>query len=248
MQQLIAHRGEPEQCPENSLEGFRAVLAAGAAFVETDVQLTADLIPVLSHDDSLLRMTGRDMAVSAVSSAEVCGLSAGEPARFGERFNDHRIATLAELALLLVQWPDARAFIEIKPASIQAFGVVQNVDCILAALGEARAQCIPISFDDQALQYVKDHHGMPFGWVLPEWSDATRQRAEALAPDYLFVDYRRVPQAADPLWPGPWRWVAYTTNEMDRIEQLLALGFDLVETNDIRRLMQEFEKPAALPV
>ena len=35
---LIAHRGEPETWPENSLAGFAGVLAAGARHIETDVQ------------------------------------------------------------------------------------------------------------------------------------------------------------------------------------------------------------------
>ena len=39
---LIGHRGEPESWPENSLAGYRAILEAGARYIETDVQITAD--------------------------------------------------------------------------------------------------------------------------------------------------------------------------------------------------------------
>ena len=60
---LIGHRGEPDNWPENSLAGFKAVLAAGASYIETDVQLTADGIPVLSHDPGLLRVTGQDIVI-----------------------------------------------------------------------------------------------------------------------------------------------------------------------------------------
>ena len=62
---LIGHRGEPESYPENSLAGFEAVLAAGARYIETDVQLTVDGVPVLSHDASLLRITGQDRDITA---------------------------------------------------------------------------------------------------------------------------------------------------------------------------------------
>lgn len=236
---LIAHRGEPLHWPENSLCGFRAVLEAGACFVETDVQISADRIPVLSHDDSVLKLTGHDLAVTATPSADIRSLSAGYPKRFGRRFTSEPIATLSEFAALLAKWPKARGFIEIKAASIQAFGVGQVAELMLDALDAVRAQCIPISFEYPVLQYLREHAGMPVGWVLPEWSDANRRLAEALAPEFLFVNRRRVPRSLVPLWPGPWRWVAYTANRVTEVERLLARGFDLVETNDIRRVMRD---------
>ena len=119
---LIAHRGEPETWPENSLTGFREVLAAGVRLLETDVQITADGIAVLSHDPSLLRLTGHDMVITESTCAEVQSLPAGHAERFGARFPDYRIHTLAEFVELLAAWPQARAFVEIKHASINAFG------------------------------------------------------------------------------------------------------------------------------
>ncbi|MCB1926035.1 MAG: glycerophosphodiester phosphodiesterase [Gammaproteobacteria bacterium] len=238
MQHLIAHRGEPEHWPENTLLGFRTVLAAGAAFVETDVQLSADGVPVLCHDASLLRTTGCDLDVCATPLAELQALSAGEQGRFGERFANEPLALLSDFTALLTQWPDRRAFVEIKAASIEAFGIVKTVDTVLSALGAAFAQCIPISFDHRAISEVRLRADLPVGWVLPEWNDGNRQLAEALAPEYLFVDQRRLPTLARPLWPGPWRWVAYTVNDIEQVERLLAMGFDLVETNDFRHLAQ----------
>ena len=61
---LIAHRGEPETWPENSLAGYREVLRAGARYIETDVQITADGIPILSHDPSLLKITDRNQIIT----------------------------------------------------------------------------------------------------------------------------------------------------------------------------------------
>ncbi|HBH35210.1 MAG TPA: glycerophosphodiester phosphodiesterase, partial [Gammaproteobacteria bacterium] len=38
----VAHRGDPFRFPENSLAGYHSAIAAGANYIETDIQLTAD--------------------------------------------------------------------------------------------------------------------------------------------------------------------------------------------------------------
>jgi glycerophosphoryl diester phosphodiesterase len=234
---LIGHRGEPESWPENSLTGYREILRAGARYLETDVQVTADGVAVLSHDPSLLKITGQDLLVTATPSREVLSLSAGYPERFGEQFSDYRITTLAAFAELLAQWPDARAFVEIKHASIRAFGMDRVIDIILSALSGVQAQCTLISFEYAALQHVREHAPLPIGWVLPAWNDDHRELAHALAPDYLFLNHKRLPPPPEPLWRGPWQWVVYTVNAPADIAPYLERGFSMVETNVIRSLL-----------
>ena len=48
--QLVAHRGYSSQYPENTLLAIEQAFIAGACFVECDVQLTQDGVPVLLHD------------------------------------------------------------------------------------------------------------------------------------------------------------------------------------------------------
>ena len=234
---LIAHRGEPESWPENSLTGFREVLAAGARLLETDVQITADGIAVLSHDPSLLRLTGHDLVITESTCAEVQSLPAGHAERFGGRFSDYRIHTLAEFVALLAAWPGARVFVEIKHASINAFGIERVLAIVLQTLAPVLTQCILISFEHAVLQQLRRQTTLPIGWVLPHWDEDKQRLAESLAPDYLFVNRKRLPQTPAPLWEGPWRWAVYTVNRADEIEPFLTRGFDLIETNAIRRLM-----------
>jgi len=101
---LIGHRGEPTSYPENSLSGFEAVLQAGAVYIETDVQITADGVPVLCHDPDVSRLTGHEDVVMQTDYATLRRLPAGYPARFGTRFADARISRLGELASLLKRW------------------------------------------------------------------------------------------------------------------------------------------------
>ena len=64
----FAHRGlyDDELRPENSLAAFRAAAECGYG-AELDVRLTADGVAVISHDSSLLRMTGKDVTVEEQS-------------------------------------------------------------------------------------------------------------------------------------------------------------------------------------
>jgi glycerophosphoryl diester phosphodiesterase len=54
---LVAHRGDSFHAPENTLEAARLAWEAGAPAWELDVQLTRDGVPVVIHDESLLRTT-----------------------------------------------------------------------------------------------------------------------------------------------------------------------------------------------
>ena len=234
---LIAHRGEPESWPENSLAGYQAVLHAGACYIETDVQITADHVPVLSHDADLSRLTGHDCRVTETEYPLIRDLPAGYPERFGERFDMLRIARLDEFAALLKQWPQARAFIEIKQASIRAHGTTRVVDIILNTLVDVLPQCILISFEHETLLTSRKLGTLPIGWVMSEWSEDSRDLARHLNPQYLFCNRKRLPLETGALWQGDWRWVVYTVNEADEVLAFGRRGIDMVETNRISQLL-----------
>ncbi|WP_286277223.1 glycerophosphodiester phosphodiesterase family protein [Naasia aerilata] len=99
---MIAHRGLAlGGLLENSVDAFAAALDAGAHYLETDAHATADGVAVLLHDPDLRRLAGRDVAVSALTLAE---LRAIEP--FG-----NRICTLVDA---LQTFPSARFNIDVK--------------------------------------------------------------------------------------------------------------------------------------
>jgi glycerophosphoryl diester phosphodiesterase len=243
---LIAHRGEPETWPENSLPGFQSVLEAGARLIETDVQITADGIAILSHDPSVSRITGTDLQIPATDYKTLQALPAGYPERFGDQYQDLYIARLEELVSLLQQWPEARAFIEVKQASIDVHGAHKVIETILNSIDPILPQCILISFDYDTLVHARQHCQLPIGWVLREWSSNYKDRALKLAPDYLFCNRKRLPADTEPLWQGPWQWAVYTVNKAREVSPFLQRGIQLVETNVIRQLLADpgLEDPA----
>ncbi len=54
---VVAHRGDSFRAPENTLEAAQLGWEAGATAWELDVQLTRDGVPIVLHDESLLRTT-----------------------------------------------------------------------------------------------------------------------------------------------------------------------------------------------
>jgi glycerophosphoryl diester phosphodiesterase len=108
---IAGHRGDRADAPENTLPAFRAALAAGLTFVETDVQLTADGAAVIMHDETVDRTTNGTGAVADLTLAQIRALDAGS--WFGKRFAGTRVPTLAEYLDLFVG-SHQKALIELK--------------------------------------------------------------------------------------------------------------------------------------
>ena len=67
----IAHRGlHDKDLPENGIGSFRAAIQKGYA-IELDIQLSKDGVPMVFHDASLKRMTGKEGNVSDYTAAEL---------------------------------------------------------------------------------------------------------------------------------------------------------------------------------
>jgi glycerophosphoryl diester phosphodiesterase len=62
---LLGRRGDPAHNAENTPASFAAAIACGAGGVELDVQVSADGVPVVIHDDTLDRTTAGHGRVDA---------------------------------------------------------------------------------------------------------------------------------------------------------------------------------------
>src|SRR5258708_21647552 len=68
---VIGHRGAMAYAPENTLASFREARRRGATWVEIDVKLTADGVPIVMHDASLKRTMGVDRLVAQTAAADL---------------------------------------------------------------------------------------------------------------------------------------------------------------------------------
>ena len=109
----IAHRGAGREAPENTLAAMRTGAALGWRMVEFDAALTADGVPVLMHDETLARTTGRPGRVVDARWPSLRDADAGGWA--GQRWRGEPVPRLdAVLAWLAAN--GIAANVEIKPA------------------------------------------------------------------------------------------------------------------------------------
>ncbi len=234
---LIAHRGHASQYPENTLPAIESALKAGACYIEVDIQLTADGIPVLFHDDNMQRITGHSQNITQLNAEQLSQYSACEKFRFGKKFSGTPIPTLAELLTLLRVWPNCQAFIEIKNESTKRFGTKIVVEKIMAQLTPHGSQCIPISYQAAALEIARTLGAKSIGWVAAKWDDASHQTATLLAPDYLFTNHTRLPKKPDEIWRGPWQWALYEVTDPTLALTLAEKEIEMIETMAIEEML-----------
>jgi glycerophosphoryl diester phosphodiesterase len=151
---LIAHRGAKGFAPENTLASFREAARRGARWVEFDVMLTKDFIPVVIHDDTLERTTNGHGCVCDKTFTEMKPLDAGS--WFDETFKTERISTLSEVLVCLKEL-GLGANVEIKPS----FGMdVHTAHVVCTVLKTQWPTSLPLplisSFSQQALEVVKE--------------------------------------------------------------------------------------------
>ena len=113
---IFAHRGltfegNSQVADENSLRAFELALEAGADFLESDIQVTKDLVPVLFHDSDLKRLLGKRTLISDLMLSEVKSIRLPLQAQ---------IPTLAEA---LEKFPEAKFNLDIKTPKAEAVGI-----------------------------------------------------------------------------------------------------------------------------
>jgi len=135
---ILGHRGAAGCAPENTLLSFSRCLEQGGHAIESDVQITADGVPVLMHDADVSRTTDGTGAVDSMTWAELEKLDAGHSCSIEDRGTSElshpgefrgQGLQVPSLRQAFETFPDARFNLEIKTAANQALrGVVDMVD------------------------------------------------------------------------------------------------------------------------
>ncbi|WP_199522322.1 glycerophosphodiester phosphodiesterase [Geodermatophilus marinus] len=133
----MAHRGGAIEHLENTAPAFEACVRLGYRYLETDVRVTADGVPVAFHDPTLDRVTDRSGRIDQLPWAEVA------TARIGGR------EPLLRLEDLLAAWPDVRFNLDVKAA-----GVLAPLARLVRRMGVADRLCLA-SFSDARLAAVR---------------------------------------------------------------------------------------------
>ena len=235
---LIAHRGYSKHYPENTLIGVEAALEAGACYLEVDIQLTADGIPVLFHDEALGRTTGGQGAITDVSLNQVLSREVRKRTKGRSTLDGDSIATLSEFVVLLKNRPSVTCFIEFKKESIQKFGISAVTIPVMEILKPIQHRCVPISKNVAVLEDTRQRGARKIGLIINRYDPATLAIAQKLNPEFLFCNIKKLPPAPQRLWAGSWKWALY---EVTVPEDALAWGergADFIETMEIGEMLK----------
>jgi glycerophosphoryl diester phosphodiesterase len=234
---VIAHRGLPFHAPENTLESFIAARDAGAKWIETDVKLTADGVPVLMHDDTLDRTTSGHGPVSAMTWEKMQNLDAGS--WFSPSFARSRVTSLAEL-LTFCASSRMQLILELKPSPgrTQATVMVALIEAAKAWPEDMPPPMIA-SVDKDALMIAAElQPDWPRGLFLEEWnedwieaamltqSSTVTMREDALTPERLAL-----------VQGAPLPVLAYTINDSAKAKELFKNGIRAVFSDNAGALI-----------
>jgi len=193
----VAHRGYQQLFPENTLLAYVEAIKAGARFIETDVQLSADEQPVLYHDRKLKRCSELKDAVHNHLLDELLRSPNHEPKRFGSAYLGQTITPLSDLVTLLLAHPQVHAFIEVKSCTVDFHGIEKVFQRITETLAPVAQQCTLISFHIPFMSFAKAAGWHSLGIALRRWKDLHKDEVTAMAPDFIFADVNDLPNKGD---------------------------------------------------
>ncbi len=239
--ELVAHRGYPARFPENSLAGIEAALDAGARWLEVDIQLTSDRVPVLFHDSDLQRLCGVEGSVLDASLDQLVRLrlvSAGP----GDSRDSWGIPTLEEAVTRIASRSGLTTFIEIKPHSVDRFGSATVVERVLAVLEPVRERAVVISYLPEVIPEIRAAGWSRTGLILKTWGQRSSVATRALEPDFVFCNVNKLPTEGD-LRPDGFPLAVYDVTDPERAVELARRGVDLVETFAIGEMLDSLGRP-----
>ncbi|MGE0755537.1 MAG: glycerophosphodiester phosphodiesterase [Pirellulaceae bacterium] len=235
--EVIAHRGESADAPENTMAAFRLAWERQVDGFELDVHLTEDGQLAVLHDADTKRTAGQKKVVKQTPWAELRDLDVGRWK--DERFTGERIPLLADV---LRQIPAGiRCFVEVKvgPEAIPAL-----VEAVRTS-GKPPEQLVVISFHAETvaeakrrLPELKAYYLSSFkrnaetGEVRPT-VDALIAEAKRIRADGLNVSFegpidaefvRRVKDAG-------LKFYVWTVDDEQVAKRLAGLGVDGITTN-----------------
>jgi glycerophosphoryl diester phosphodiesterase len=235
---IIGHRGACGYAPENTIVSFRTAADMGVEWVEMDVVLTRDQIPVIFHDEELDRTTSGQGLIKDHDWEDLRDLDAGS--WFADSFSHARIPTLEETVDELIRL-GLGLNLEIKPSAGREKETAEvALDC-LSRIWDDHDKLLISSFQHVSLEVARD---MAPDWkrgllLDTEWPPNWKELAEYLDVFTIningnAVDRMQIDEILD-LEKGV---LAYTINDPQRAKVLRAWGVDGVFT-DVPDVIQE---------
>nr|XP_033325385.1 glycerophosphodiester phosphodiesterase 1 [Megalopta genalis] len=121
---VVAHRGGAYDYPENSLTAFRKSKEKGCKAVELDVFLTKDNVPIVFHDPTIDRTTGKNGRIKDMTWDQLRELDISQNHPLKDKFINGENIPLLDEALEICLNNDQRIILDIKETRTE---IVQTI-------------------------------------------------------------------------------------------------------------------------
>ncbi|SDX19122.1 glycerophosphodiester phosphodiesterase family protein [Paenibacillus sp. CF384] len=222
----VAHRGASGLAPENTMAAFREALSFPfVQWIELDVQLSKDGIPVVIHDDSLRRTARVAGRVHEFTAEQLGKMDAGS--WFDKSFAGEGIPTLQQVADATIG--RCRLNVELKTYGNRYPGMEKKVVELLYKNG-LQHDAVITSFDREALRTVRElTKEVRTGLILDASPWTLTMDLERLGANFLSVGYTRVTdQLLASMRAARVDVMAWTVNDAPMMKRLAALDSALM--------------------
>lgn len=236
---ITAHRGASGQAPENTLAAIRLAAEQGARWIEIDVNISRDGVPVLHHDDSIDRCSNAKGLVIEHTADFLQSVDSGS--WFGEEFRGEKIATLdqcLDLALAL----NLSINLEIKPSSGWEIPTTDQIAKLLRSRS-LLPEIVISSFSHVALMRARQiiaeiPRASLFLVAPPDWQALTKEVASSNI--HLHSNSLLDEAEVESFQENGLGVYCYTVDDPDEAAVLFAMGVNGVFTNHALRLLKHF--------
>lgn len=226
---VVAHRGNPEGFPDNSLAGVRSAVELGVDLVEVDVRLSRDGVPVLYHDAEVLR-EGRRVPVSKLEARELERLSLKEGFEEGVPTLRSALEITRGRCLVNLDVKDPSAILPMVQ-TVQEMGVRFEVvvsGCTESWAARVRAvdPTLPIFLNaDDAIERALQQSPLEMARLAVRRAVRAGLRGVNFPHRLMFPELIR---AAHTHAVAVWTW---TVDQPERMRELIRSGVDAITTN-----------------
>jgi len=204
----VGHRGAKAYEIENTLESFQKAIELGVNAVELDVRKSKDGKLVISHDDTLKKVYGKDVRISEATLKEL------------KQITEDKIVTLKE-ALEFIGNKVEKILVELKEVGYEkkALDIVKKV--------KLKDRVIIISFHEEALSKIRKlDNKITTGLIYAKHKDpvdaALNLDVQYLVPLYRFTHTKNIEDAHK----KNLRVIVWTINTKKEIKEYIAKGVD----------------------
>ena len=230
--QIIAHRGASAYAPENTIAAFRKAHDLGAQWVEFDVILSHDEVPVIFHDETTTRTTNlADKKIVDLSLAQIKELDAGS--WFSAEFAHEKIPTLAETFQFL-QEHTMQAHVELKT------NPGKEEKTVILALEQLnhywpKDAALPIfsSFDIEMLRTLRKHHAsLPLALAHRLWNNYDMDILQELHCTSMHLNANFITrEQIMTIQKQGFKVLCYTVDALEQAQRLFDWGINGIFTN-----------------